>query len=98
MAIDKTNATHHTILNDLDVMVLNALKEAKKGLRTKEIMLAIRNRIWMPRYSASITRLLDLEYIICTHYKRWGYYSITLKGRRIVDELNQCMTDICAAK
>lgn len=88
-AIDKHNHNKHTELIDLDIAILASLYRANKGMRNKTIMLDIRGRIFADRFYRSITRLIDLKYIVRTEYRKSVYYSITLQGRRVLVDINE---------
>lgn len=94
-AIDSHNNTDKdNSLTSLDTTILQCLKEADKGLRNGTLMLAVRNRIFADRFTRSLDRLISLEYIVRTEYKASVYYSITLEGRAVLDELNEILISI----
>lgn len=97
-AIDRFNINEQATLNSLDSFVLQVLEEAKKGLRNKTIMLAVRNRINSERFTNSLDRLLALNYIVRTEYRHAVYYTITLQGRKALSELNAHMTALVSGK
>lgn len=76
-------------LSDLQSIILECLKDSPKGLRSYTLMCKVRKRIYGPRFHYSIESLLTLKYIIRTQYQRSVYYSITLEGRAVLDELNE---------
>lgn len=97
-AIDRFNAQADTTLTSLDAHVLQALFEAKKGLQNKTIMLAVRNRIYTERFTNSLDRLLSLNYIVRTPYRKAVYYTITLQGHKALEELNTHMQALILGK
>src|SRR5882757_6995273 len=88
-ALKSLNADREVPLDDLDLAILAALFEAKKGLRNKTIMLAICGRYHAPKMARSLDRLQSLDYIVRTAYKRSVYYTITVKGKRVLQTFSQ---------
>jgi len=97
-AIDRFNGEQHTELNELDSSILIALRRENKGMRNATLMKAVRNRIFADRFTRSLDRLLSLNYIVRTEYRKFVYYTITLKGRKVLEELNIHLIAIISGK
>lgn len=93
-AVDRLNDDHATDYTNLDVQVLQVLEEANRGMRNKTIMLAVRNRIYMERFQASLNRLIGHECIVKKRLGKAVLYSITIKGRMVLVELNNILPAI----
>jgi hypothetical protein len=95
-ALNSINATNHTSLNELDVCVLGALDEAKKGMRRQAIQGAIQMRFYEPKFIRSIATLLDKRYITRSQLGRAVLYSITLAGRQELHDLNDKLIELAS--
>lgn len=87
-AVDCLNASHRYKVNNLDVCILNVLHEAHAGMQPKYIMLDVRRRIYVQRFGDAIARLMDAGLIHKTKNKRYVYYTITVKGKQALKELD----------
>lgn len=81
-------------LSDLQSIILECLKDEPKGLRSYTLMCKVRKRTSSPRFHNALDGLINLKYIIRTRYKRSVFYSITLDGRAVLDELNEILISI----
>jgi len=81
-------------LTELDKDILAVLEEANKGLTTNQVMKAARRSVFRGKLYGSIYRLLAFKYIVRTEYRKSVYYSITLEGRAVLDELNEILISI----
>jgi len=81
-------------LSDLQARILEALKDAPKGMRSVRLMNAIRRKMSTDRFHNAINSLVYLRYIVRSDHKRHIYYSITLEGRAVLDELNEILIAI----
>jgi DNA-binding MarR family transcriptional regulator len=97
-ALATMNQKRATELSDLHISILTALYRANKGIRRKTLMKDIRARFNEVKFWRALTRMLELEYIIKTDYRRSVYYSITMAGRAVVDELANTITTLASAK
>lgn len=97
-AIDRYNNNQRTTVTNLDIGILQALNQANKGLRNGTLMKAVRNRIFADRFTRSLDRLLSLNYIVRTEYRKFVYYTITLKGRKAIEELNDNLIALANGK
>lgn len=88
-ALDKHSDTHAYKLTQLDCCILFTLKDAHTGMYTKPIMLAVRRRMNIKRFSDAIARLISAKLIHRTKRKRTIYYSITHAGKNTLKELDE---------
>ncbi len=103
-AVDSHNVTHqpeHTDnenkgeLSELQSLILECLKDEPKGLRSLTLMRRVRNKINPERFYNALNSMMYLKYIIRNEYgARSVYYSITLAGRIVLDELNEILISI----
>lgn len=97
-AIDRFNGEHRTELNELDNSILIALRKENKGMRNATLMRAVHNRIFADRFTRSLTRLISLRYIVRTEQGTFVFYTITLQGRKAIEELNDHLIAIMSGK
>ncbi len=69
-------------LQDLDLMILAILEQAKMGLRNRGIMKALYGRVHMPKFVRSLNKLMEEECITQVKYRKSVFYTITLEGKR----------------
>lgn len=81
-------------LFELERDILHALSEGNKGIRANTLRKIVRNSVNAFKLYRCINRLIDLKYIAKTQYKVSVYYSITLEGRAILDELNEILISL----
>ena len=89
-AIDTLNATtpNDQDITNLDAAILRVLADTKKGITYNKLRLAVRGNVHLDRFNRSLTRLIELKYIVMTVYGKYHYHTITLQGRNIVSQLN----------
>lgn len=97
-ALDRFNADKTDELTNLDSGILQSLQEANKGMRNGTLMKAVRNRIFADRFTRSLNRLIEMGYIVRTEYKKFVYYSITMEGRKAIENINGHMLAILNGK
>lgn len=88
-ALDRHTDNHAYKLTQLDCCILYVLKDAHTHMTTKPIMLAVRRRMNIKRFTDAIARLLAAQLIHKTPRGRNVYYSITVKGKNTLKELDE---------
>lgn len=99
-AIDTLNATtsNDKDITNLDAAILRVLADTKKGITYGKLRLAVRGNVHFDRFNRSISRLIELQYIVKTIYGQYHYHTITLQGRNIVNQLNDHLIAIVNGK
>jgi len=77
-----------TALNEHDTVVLRILRDSSGGMREGAIHRTAKVADNRFKTLKSLVKLLSLGYIVRTTYGRAVYYSITLEGRAVLDDLN----------
>lgn len=95
-AMNEYNDTTDNELNPLDARILLELSEVLLGfpaLKLRE-QCADRRTIFSATFNRSVNRLLDLKLITKRKHRKWVYYTITMKGRNTLEQLNTNLAKI----
>lgn len=81
-------------LTQYDMELLHVLKRFDRGMRERELMREARGNVNRHFILAALDRLLTDKCIVRTEYKRSVFFTITLEGRAVLDDLNDRLIKI----
>jgi hypothetical protein len=92
-AINDYNGEHKKALTSLDFRILQILSESTRGMQAGTIIGKINRFMFKDRFYRSAIKLIDLNYMKRTPHRSNIFFTITLSGRRLLEEIDRRVTN-----
>lgn len=95
-AVTAYNLSTKDGLGELDVKILAALSTALRGYPAMQLRTDVQDekKIFSAVFNRGVNRLIALGYITRAKHSKWIYYTITMRGRNALSQLNDHLVSI----